>query len=162
MLKWYTVQSQKLMGRNARAGSSPAPGTKYMKIFSWLARFIWWIIKSIIGFVVMNVVITVIAIVLVWKFVLPHTPDGYQPSVTDIQKAYQTFSDLSSGKTKLTPEQNIKLAPLANDINNPNNLARALYIIDPVTFKNVDYWTLLLAKIIPLLNKFNLLSSSPR
>jgi hypothetical protein len=133
-----------------------------MKIFGWLARFIWWIIKSIIGFVVMNVIITVLAIVLIWKFVLPHTPDGYQPSVSEIQTAYQTFSDLSSGKTKLTKEQEIKLAPLATDIYNPTNLAKALYIIDPVTFKNVDYWTLLLAKVIPLLTKFNLLSSSPR
>ena len=133
-----------------------------MKIFGWIGKFVWWIIKSIIGFVVMNVIITVLVIVLIWKFVLPHTPDGYQPSVTDIQKAYQTFSDLSSGKTKLTPEQNLKLAPLAGDINNPTNLAKALNIIDPVTFKNVDYWTLLLAKVIPLLTKFNLLSASPR
>ena len=148
------------MSRNARAGSSPAPDT--MKIFNWLGRFIWWIVKSIIGFVVMNIIITVLAIVLIWKFVLPHTPDGYQPSVSEIQKAYQTFSDLSSGKTKLTPEQEIKLAPLATDIYNPANLAKALYIIDPVTFKNVDYWTLLLTKLIPLLNKFNLLSSSPQ
>ncbi|MBI5358495.1 hypothetical protein HZB69_02595 [Candidatus Amesbacteria bacterium] len=113
--------------------------------------------KSIIGFVVMNIIITILIIVLVWKFVLPHTPDGYQPSVSEIQKAYETFSDLSSGKTKLTPEQNIKLAPLAADIDNPANLAKALNIIDPVTFKNVDYWTLLLAKIFPLLTKYNLI-----
>ena len=120
-----------------------------MKIFGWIGKFVWWIIKSIIGFVVMNVIITVLVIVLIWKFVLPHTPDGYQPSVTDIQKAYQTFSDLSSGKTKLTPEQNLKLAPLAGDINNPTNLAKALNIIDPVTFKHLDYWTALLIKLQP-------------
>ena len=110
-----------------------------MKLFNWLGKFVWWIIKSIIGFVVMNIIITVLVIVLVWKFVLPHTPDGYQPSVSDIQKAYQTFSDLSSGKTQLTPDQMIKLEPLAGDIQNPANLAKALYIIDPVTFKHTDY-----------------------
>ena len=120
-----------------------------MKLFNWLGKFVWWIVKSIIGFVVMNIIITVLVIVLVWKFVLPHTPDGYQPSVSEIQKAYQTFSDLSSGKTQLTNEQNIKLAPLASDINNPNNLAKALYIIDPVTFKHTDYWTALLIKLRP-------------
>lgn len=128
-----------------------------MKIFSLLARFLWWIVKSIIGFVVMNIIITVLVIVLVWKFFLPHTSDGYQPSVTDIQKAYETFSDLSSGKIKLTPQQNLKLAPLASDINNPTNLAKALYIIDPVTFSHVDYWTLLFAKILPLLQKYHLI-----
>jgi len=124
-----------------------------MKIFSWLARLIWWIIKCIIGFVVMNIIITVLVIVLVWKFVLPHTPDGYQPSVSDIQKAYQTFSDLSSEKTKLTKEQEIKLAPLASDIYNPPNLAKALNIIDPITFKNTDYWTALLTKLVPFYSR---------
>ncbi|MDP1743410.1 MAG: hypothetical protein Q8L51_01340 [Candidatus Amesbacteria bacterium] len=124
-----------------------------MKIFGWIGKFIWWIVKSIIGFVVMNVVITVLVIVLVWKFVLPHTPDGYQPSVSEIQTAYQTFSDLSSGKTKLTKEQEIKLAPLATDIYNPANLAKALNIIDPVTFKNTDYWTALLTKLVPLYSR---------
>jgi hypothetical protein len=124
-----------------------------MKIFSWLARFVWWIVKSIIGFVVMNVIITVLVIVLVWKFVLPHTPDGYQPSVSEIQTAYQTFSDLSSGKTKLTKEQEIMLAPLATDIYNPANLARALNIIDPVTFKNIAYWTELLEKLQPIYSR---------
>lgn len=120
-----------------------------MKIFSYLSRFIWWIVKSIIGFVVMNIIITVLVIVLIWKFVLPNTPDGYQPSVSEIQKAYQTFSDLSSGKIKLTPEQNMKLAPLATHIYNPENLAKTLYIIDPVTFKRTDYWTSLLIKLQP-------------
>lgn len=105
----------------------------------------------------MNIIITVLVIVLVWKFFLPHTSDGYQPSVSEIQKAYETFSDLSSGKIKLTPQQNLKLAPLASDINNPANLAKALYIIDPVTFSHVDYWTLLFAKILPLLQKYHLI-----
>ena len=124
-----------------------------MKLFNWLGKFVWWIIKSIIGFVVMNIIITVLVIVLVWKFVLPHTRDGYQPSVSDIQKAYQTFSDLSSGKTQLTPDQMIKLEPLAGDIQNPANLAKALYIIDPVTFKHTDYWTALLTKLVPLYSR---------
>lgn len=124
-----------------------------MKIFGWIGKFVWWIVKSVISFIVMNIIITVLVIVLVWKFVLPHTPDGYQPSVSEIQNAYQTFSDISSGKTKLTPEQEIKLAPLATDIQNPANLAKALYIIDPLTFKHTDYWTALLTKLVPLYSR---------
>jgi hypothetical protein len=125
-----------------------------MKVFSALGRFVWWIIKNIVGLIVTNIIITIILIILVWKFVLPQTPDGYQPSVTDIKNAYQTFSDLSSGKIKLTPEQTQRLAPLESDIYNPVNLATALNIVDPVTFQNIDYWTQLFTKILPILKQY--------
>ena len=54
---------------------------------------------------------------------------------------------------KLTKEQEIKLAPLASDIYNPPNLAKALNIIDPITFKNTDYWTALLTKLVPFYSR---------
>jgi len=122
-----------------------------MKLFRLLGKLLWWIVKSIIGFVVMNVIITILVIILIWKFVLPHTPDGYQPSVSEIQKAYQTFSDLSSGKTQLTNEQMIKIAPLNMKL--APDLAYALNIIDPKTFSNIPYWTALLTKFIPFYSR---------